>query len=70
MAALLVKIRMGIAGAANKNVTVTYVREKSFSKISCNVDRQRKERIKNKELKIPLGVEKIVASGIEQCKLR
>lgn len=46
-----------------------YVREKSFSKISCNVDRHRRERIKNKELKISSGVGKNVASGIEQCKL-
>lgn len=56
-------------GAANKNVTVRCVREKSFTKISCNVDRHRRERIKNKELKISSDVGKIAASGIEQCKL-
>lgn len=60
---------MDRTGAANKNVTVRYVREKSLSKISCNMDRHRRERIKNKELKISSGVGKIVASGIEQRKI-
>lgn len=38
-------------GAANKTVTVRAVREKSFSKISCNVDGRRTERVKIKSEK-------------------